>query len=80
MSKENEFVVPELTIREPKKIVKQEKPKEVKKEINKQEETRVTKTLTLDRQLVEELIKRSDKARLSLSRYCEITLRKSLRL
>ena len=50
------------------------------KEHKEKGEKRLTKTITLDRQLIEELEKRSDKARLSLSRYVEITLRKALRL
>jgi len=56
------------------------KPLAQGKKVRKQGETRGTITLTLDRQLTEELKKRSDKARLSLSRYVEITLRKTLRL
>lgn len=49
-------------------------------EAEKQYETRETITMTLDRELLKELRKKSEKARLSMSRYIEITLRKALRL
>jgi len=57
-------------------IKKQEMPIEPKK----QDETRENITLTLDRPLIEELKRKSEKTRLSISRYVEITLRKALRL
>jgi hypothetical protein len=73
-----------------KETKKQDKPIEHKKEevkpvtqpkkVDKQEVTRGTITFTLDRQLIEELKKRADKNRLSVSRYVEINMRKVLRL
>ena len=67
-------ITPEL-----KPIVKQEKARETKKKI-KQEKTRGSITLTLDRVLLSEIKRRAEKARLSQSRYVEITLRKVFRL
>lgn len=55
------------------KIVSIEKPKKTK-------ETRVTLGITIDRQLNDELRKRAEKHRLSVSRFVELTLRKAFRL
>ena len=69
-----------------KEVVKQDKPIVSKivqhkvKAIVKQEVTRGTLSLTLDRQLIGELRKRADHSRLSVSRYVELTLHKALRL
>ena len=49
------------------------KPKEA-------QELRVTVGYTMDPQLIAEIRKRSEKSRLPMSRYVEITLRKALRL
>lgn len=59
------------------------KPSNVIENLDKTKETkelRGTVGLTMDKQLIEEIKRRSAKARLSMSRYVELTLRTALRL
>ena len=49
-------------------------------EPKKQDETRETITLTLDRELLKEIKTKAKKGRQSVSRYVEISMRKFLRL